>query len=344
MGNSVRRHPLAAAGLAAAAVLALLPLVVSPYALIVVSHVLILAIACLGVNLLLGYAGLLSLGHAAYFGLGAYAGAFLRVFGYLGSFEAYLLSGLAASTAAAALVGLLCLRATRIYFTILTLAFGQVIHSLFVAGHVFRLAGDVGQGLYFVGEGGLYLPRLTMAGIEVSAERFPGVLYYVIAGAFLGCALVMWRIVHSPFGKALQAVRDNETRARFVGIPVGWCRWAAFVIAGAYAGLAGGLAGELDRQVTPEQLHWLLSAEFVLAIVVGGSRHFLGPVLGAVLLTLLEELALRVTLYHGMVLGALLIAVVFAFPGGAAGLLGRLRRPGGESAPQWGAGSPGRHA
>jgi branched-chain amino acid transport system permease protein len=325
MGNSVRRHPLAAAGLAAPVLLALLPLVVSPYALIVVSHVLILAIACLGVNLLLGYAGLLSLGHAAYFGLGAYAGAFLRVFGYLGSLEAYLLSGLAASTAASALVGLLCLRATRIYFTILTLAFGQVIHSLFVAGHVFRLAGDVGQGLYFVGEGGLYLPRLTMAGIEVSSERFPGVLYYVIAAAFLGCALVMWRIVHSPFGKSLQAIRDNETRARFVGIPVGWCRWAAFVIAGAYAGLAGGLAGELDRQVTPEQLHWLLSAEFVLAIVVGGSRHFLGPVLGAVLLTLLEELALRVTLYHGMVLGALLIAVVFAFPGGAAGLLGRLR-------------------
>jgi branched-chain amino acid transport system permease protein len=328
MGNSVRRHPLAAAGLAAAAALAHLPLAVSPYALIVVSHVLILAIACLGVNLLLGYAGLLSLGHAAYFGLGAYAGAFLRVFGYLGSFEAYLLSGLAASAAAAALVGLLCLRATRIYFTILTLAFGQVVHSLFVAGHVFRLAGDVGQGLYFVGEGGLYLPRLTMAGIEVSSERFPGVLYSVIAAAFLGCALLMWRIVHSPFGKALQAVRDNETRARFVGVPVGWCRWMAFVIAGAYAGLAGGLAGQLDRQVTPEQLHWLLSAEFVLAIVVGGSRHFLGPVLGAVFLTLLEELALRVTLYHGLVLGALLIAVVFAFPGGAAGLLGRLRSSG----------------
>ena len=326
MVNSVRRHPLAAAGLTAAAVLALLPSIVSPYTLIVVSHVLILAIACLGVNLLLGYAGLLSLGHAAYFGLGAYAGAFLRVFGYLTSFEAYLLSGLAASTTAAALVGLLCLRATRIYFTILTLAFVQVIHSLFVAGHVFRLAGDVGQGLYFAGEGGLYLPRLTMAGIEVASDRFPGVLYYVIAAAFLGCALVMWRIVHSPFGKSLQAVRDNETRARFIGIPVGWCRWEAFVVAGAYAGLAGALAGELDRQVTPEQLHWLLSAEFVLAIVLGGSRHFLGPVLGAILLTLLEELALQVPLYHGMALGALLIAVVVAFPGGAAGLLGRLRR------------------
>jgi branched-chain amino acid transport system permease protein len=318
-----------ASALAAAAGFAALPLLISPYALIVVSHALILSIACLGVNLLLGYAGLLSLGHAAYFGLGAYAGGFLRVFGYLGSLEAYLLSGLAASTALAALIGALCVRATRIYFTILTLAFAQVIHSLFVAGHVFRLAGAVGQGLYFVGEGGLYLPRLTMAGFEISADRFAGMLYYVIAATFLVSTVVMWRIVHSPFGKALQAIRDNETRARFVGIPVAWCRWTAFIIAGSFAGLAGALAGELDRQVTTEQLHWLLSAEFVLATVVGGSRHFLGPVLGAVMMTLLEELALRVTLYHSMVLGVLLITAVFVFPGGAAGLIARLagRRP-----------------
>jgi branched-chain amino acid transport system permease protein len=326
MGNIAARHPRMAAGLAAAATLAILPEIVSPYSLIIVSHGLILSIACLGVNLLFGYAGLLSFGHAAYFGLGAYAGAFLRIFGYLGSFEAYLLSGMACSTVAAALVGLVCVRATRIYFTVLTLAFGQVIHSLFVAGHVFRLAGDVGKGLYFVGEGGLYLPRLTMAGVEISADRFPGMLYYIIAGALLASTTVMWRIVHSPFGKALQAIRDNETRARFVGIRVGWCRWMAFVIAAMFAGLAGGLAGELDRQVTPEQLHWLLSAEFVLAIVVGGSRHFFGPVLGALMMTFLEEFALRVTLYHGMALGALLITVVFVFPGGVAGLLVRLRR------------------
>jgi branched-chain amino acid transport system permease protein len=327
MGNVLRRHPLLAAVLATAAVLAVLPYFVSAYAVIIVSHVLILSIACLGVNLLLGYAGLLSLGHAAFYGLGAYAGGFLRVFGYLGSFEAYLLSGLVASTGTAALIGLLCVRTTRIYFTVLTLAFGQVIHSLFVAGHVFRLAGAVGQGLYFVGEGGLYLPRLTMLGIDLSVERFPTALYYVIAAAFLGSTLLMWRIVHSPFGKALQAIRDNETRARFVGVSVGWCRWGAFVIAGTFAGLAGGLAGELDRQVTTEQLHWLLSAEFVLAIVLGGSRHFLGPVLGAILITALEEFALRVSLYfHGLVLGALLVAVVFVFPGGVAGLLDRLRR------------------
>ncbi|HET8576254.1 MAG TPA: branched-chain amino acid ABC transporter permease [Methylomirabilota bacterium] len=322
----MRRHRLLAAGVAAAGGLAVVPLVVSPYGVIIVSHALILAIACLGVNLLLGYAGLLSLGHAAFFGLGAYAGGFLRVFGFLGSFETYLLSGLAASAVLAALIGALCVRATRIYFAVLTLAFGQVIHSLFVAGHVFRLAGAAGQGLYFVGEGGLYLPRLTMAGHEISAERFPTVLYYIIAAAFLGATLVMWRIVHSPFGAALQAIRDNETRARFVGIPVGWSRWLAFVIAGTFAGLAGALAGELDRQVTTEQLHWLLSADFVVAIVAGGSRHFLGPVLGAFLMTILEEFALSVSLYHGLTLGALLIAVVFVFPSGVAGLLAQLSR------------------
>jgi branched-chain amino acid transport system permease protein len=335
VGTLVRRHPLLACGIAAVAGFAVLPLLLSPYGVIVVSHVLILAIACLGVNLLLGYAGLLSLGHAAFFGVGAYAGAFLRVFGYLATFEAYLLSGLLASAALAALIGALCVRATRIYFTVLTLAFGQVIHSLFVAGHVFRLAGDLGQGLYFVGEGGLYLPRLAMAGIDVPAERFSTVLYYVITAAFLGATLLMWRIVHSPFGAALKASRDNETRARFVGVRVGWCRWAAFVIAGTFAGLAGALAGELDRQVTTEQLHWLLSAEFVLATVIGGSRHFMGPILGALVMALLEELAFRVSSYHGLVLGALLIAVVFVFPGGVAGLLAQLGRrrapePGGQ--------------
>ncbi len=305
-------------------VLAALPGALSPYGLVVASHALVVAIACLGVNLLFGYMGLLSLGHAAYFGLGAYAGGFLRILGYLASFEAYLFSGLLASTALGAFVGLLCVRAPRISFTILTLAFGQMVHALFVAGHVFRLAGDVGKGIFFVGEGGLYIPRLTMLGVELGPARFSLILYYVIATAFLACALLMWRIVHSPLGKALQAIRDNETRARLIGIRVGWCRWVAFVVSAAFTALAGGLAGELDRQVTTDQLHWLLSAELILAIIVGGSRHFLGPVLGAFLVTLLEEVASRASLYQGLVLGALLIAAVFAFPAGVAGSLATL--------------------
>lgn len=312
-------RPAVTLGIAGTLALAALPAALSPYGLILASHALVLAIACLGVNLLFGTAGLLSLGHAAYFGLGAYTGAFLRVFGYVGSFEAYLLSGLLASTALAAVVGLLCARATRLYFSILTLAVAQIVHALFVAGHVFRLAGPVGQGLFFVGEGGLYLPRLPMAGVELSPTHFPLALYYVILSGFLAAMLLMERLLASPFGKALRAIRDNETRARLIGIRVGWHRWTAFVISAAFTALAGALAGELDRQVTPEQLGWLLSAELILVAVVGGSRHLAGPILGAVVVTLLDELASRAAVYHGFVLGALLITSVFLFPGGVAG-------------------------
>jgi branched-chain amino acid transport system permease protein len=295
-----------------------MPALLSPYALVLASHALVLGIAGTGVNLLLGYGGLLSLGHAAYFGLGAYTGGFLHLFAGQSSLEGYLLSGIAASTLLGGVVGALCVRATRIYFTILTLAFAQVVHSLFIAGIVFRLAGDVGKGLFFVGEGGLYLPRFTLAGAEVTPERFPTVLYYLIAACFLGSTVLMWRIVGSPFGKALQAIRDNEMRARSIGLRVRLHRWAAFVISAGFAGLAGGLAGELDRQVTPEQLHWLFSAQLVVAIVLGGSRRLLGPAIGALAVTLLQELALRASLSHGLVLGALLVAAVFAFPRGVA--------------------------
>ena len=311
-------------GLVAVIGLGAVPGLLSPYALVLASHALVLGIACTGVNLLLGYGGLLSLGHAAYFGLGAYTGGFLRLFAGWGSLEGYLFSGVLASTLLAAFVGALCVRATRIYFTVLTLAFAQTVHSLFIAGIVFRLAGDVGTGLFFVGEGGLYLPRLTLAGLDVAPERFPTVLYYLIAACFLGSTMLMWRIVSSPFGKVLQAIRDNETRAWCIGIRVRLHRWTAFVISGGFAGLAGGLAGELDRQVTPEQLHWLFSTQLILTIVLGGTRQFWGPVVGAFAFGILEDLSLRGIEYRGIVLGVLLITIVFAFPGGVVGSAARV--------------------
>lgn len=303
----------------AAIALTLMPTVVSPYYVIVLSQALVFAIACLGLNLLLGNTGLLSLGHAAYFGVGAYTGGFLFTFFDVSSLEVYLLSGVLAATALAALFGFLCVQGTRIHFTILTLAFAQLVHSLFIAGIIFRLAGGVGRGLFLLGYGGLYIPRMTLLGINFPPELFTTALYYVIVAAFLASVGLMWLIVHSPFGKALQAIRENDNRAECIGIPVRTYRWRAFIISGVFTGLGGGLSGTLARQVTPEQLHWLFSAQLVLATMLGGSRHFLGPVVGAVAFTTLQELALRVTLYHGLVLGLLLIAVVFVFPEGLAG-------------------------
>lgn len=302
--------------LATVAVLLLLPELMSPYALIVLSYGLVLAIACLGVNLLLGTTGLLSLGHAAYFGLGAYTGGFLFSFFDIMGFETYLFAGVVAATALGSLFGALCVRVTRMHFSILTLALAQVVHSLFIAGVVFRLAGGEGRGLFLLGGGGLYLPRFSMLGQEVTPERFIPTFYYVILVAFLGSLGILWRISRSPFGMALRAIRDNEERAAFVGIPVRRYRWYAFIVSAAFAGLAGGLFGQLDRQVTPEYLHWLFSAKLVLAIVLGGMRHFLGPVVGALAFVGLQEIAARFTLLHGAILGALLIAVVRLLPGG----------------------------
>lgn len=297
----------------------LMPLLLPAYYLIELCYALVFSIACLGLNLLFGTTGMLSLGHAAYFGVGAYAGGFLYAFSPVSSLEVYLLSGVLAATALATVLGFLCVRATRIHFTILTLALAQVVHSLFISGAVFRPFGGVGRGLFVLGYGGLYIPRLTILGIDIPPNQYVSALYYVILVAFFGAVGLLWRISRSPFGKALRGIRDNDTRAEFIGIPVRRYRWQAFIISGVFAGLAGSLFGPLDRQVTPQQLHWLWSAKLVLAIVLGGSRHFLGPVLGAFAFVALQGIALPYVEYRDLVLGAVLIAVVFVFPGGIAG-------------------------
>ena len=327
----VTNRTLAVCAAGAAVALCFVPWILSPYHLIVFSYALVLAIACLGLNLLLGYTGLLSLGHAAYFGVGAYTGGFIFSFFTLTSLELYLLSGVAAATGLAAAIGFLCVQSTRMHFTILTLAFAQMVHALFVSGAVFRLAGGEGQGLFLMGGGGLYIPRFTILGTEFPPETFHTALYYVIAAAFLGCLIPTWVVVNSPFGKALQAIRDDEVRAACIGIRVRRYRWVAFILSGVVMGLAGGLFGQLDRQVTPQRLHWLFSAKLALATVLGGHRLFLGPVIGAFVFTGFQEFALRFTQYHSFILGITLIAVVLALPGGLTGgailCLNKLRAP-----------------
>ncbi len=305
----------AAAGL----VLVVMPSVLAVYPLFILSHMLVFAIACLAVNLLYGTAGSLSFGHATYFGVGAYTGAFLYRFTPVNSFELYLAAGILSATLFAAVIGFLCARSTKIFFTLLTLSFSMVVYSLVIDGAVFQLMGGVGWALYLLGEGSMYIPRLTILGAEVPAGEFIAVFYHIIVLAFLASALVLWRIGASPFGQALRAIRDNELRAVFIGIPVWRYRWRAFIISGVFTGLAGGLYGQLARQITPDQLHWLFSAKLILAIVLGGSRHFLGPVLGAFGFVLLDELASQWSVGRSMMFGALLIIVVFAFPRGMAG-------------------------
>lgn len=322
-----RPGPLASLLLAAGAALALLlaPAVLGDYPLIVLCHMLVFAIACLSLNLAYGTAGMLSLGHAAFFGAAAYAGAFLYRFYPVGSFELYLLAGVATSTMLAAVIGFFCVRTTKIFFTILTLAFSMVVYSLVINGAIFRLFGGVGWGLYLLGGGSMYLPRLTILGAEYAPRAFIPAFYNVIVAAFTLSLLILWRIGASPFGQALRAIRDNDVRAAFLGIPVRTYRWYAFILSGAFAGLAGGLYGQLARQITPDQLHWLFSAQLVLATVLGGSRHFLGPVLGAFVFIGLDEIASQWTVGRYTLFGVLLIVVVLAFPQGIAGGLSAAR-------------------
>jgi branched-chain amino acid transport system permease protein len=314
--------------LATAAALAAMPALLPPYPLILVSYALALAIACLGLNLLYGTTGLLSLGHATYFGIGAYAGGFLFHVFDVQSLEAYLLTGVLAAGALAAALGAFCVRVTRIHFTILTLALGMIVHALFFAGIVFKLGGDYGKGMFYIGYGGIVLPRFTILGCEPEPEDFIPVFYYVILAALAATLAILWRISRSPLGLTLRGIRDNDVRAEFIGIRLANLRWRAFVLSGLITGLAGCLYAQLDRQVTPEQLHWIFSAKLVVAIILGGTREFLGPVVGAFGLVALQEISPGRTIYDGLVLGIVLIVVMLALPAGITGTIMHLARRG----------------
>ncbi len=295
-----------------------LPFVVPPYQTVLLSYGLVFAIAALGFNLLLGYTGLLSFGHSAYFGTGAYAVAFIVKYLKLESMEAFLLGGILASGAVAALFGLLCVRYTKIFFGILTLALSQVLWSL--AFKFFWVTG---------GSDGLRVPTPTLLGgtVRAGGDKFEFLshrYYFYVLAVFVICVAVMWVIVHSPFGKALQSIRDNETRAEFVGVQVWHYRWVAFLISGMFTGLAGALWVPLNGLTTPDILHWTFSGRMVFFTVLGGFQTFFGPIVGAVIYNYLETYAVGNTVYWQMVLGIVLVVLVLALPAGVVGTLRRL--------------------
>ena len=256
-------------------VLGVLPLILPPFDTLQVSYGLILGIAALGFNLLLGYTGLLSFGHSAFFGTGAYAAAFLVKYWGVRSMEAFIVAGVLGSLLVAALIGAVCVRYTRIFFGILALALSQVLWSL--AMKLFWVTG---------GTDGLRVPTPTLLGgaftqafgVQTDKTAFLAHrYYYYVLAVFVVATAVMWVIVHSPFGKALQAIRDNEVRAEFVGVQVRRYRYVAFLVSGAFTGLAGVLWVPLNGLTTPEVLYWPFSGRIVFMAVLGGFRTFWGP-------------------------------------------------------------------
>lgn len=302
-------------------VVALLPRFIDLYQTELLIYGLTFAIAALGFNLLLGYTGLLSFGHSAYFGVGAYTVAFIVRDLHVQSMELCILGGLASTLVVSALFGYVCVRHTRIFFGILTLALSQVLWSL--AFKFFWVTG---------GTDGIRVPRsgvTLLAGLvdfkgPGAYQKFVYSYYYYVLVLFLIATAVMWVIVHSPFGKALQAIRDNETRASFVGIRVRRYRWLAFVISGFFTGLAGALWVPLNGLTTPEILYWPFSGEIVFMTVLGGFRTFSGPIVGAIAFNYLKVYAVASSQYWQMVLGVVLVILVLALPTGIVGTLARL--------------------
>ena len=299
--------------------LILLPTFVETYQIQLVTYGLIAAIAALGFNLLLGYTGLLSFGHSAYFGLGAYTVAF--VVQRLGphSMEFYILIGIPVVAIASALFGYVCVRHTRIFFGILTLAISQVVYSLALK-------------LYWVtgGSDGLRVPRpaLLLGLLNFSGPRgfqqFITSYYYYVLAIFVVCVVLMWVVVHSPFGKALQAIRDNEVRARFLGLRIRRFRWISFVVSGTVTGLAGILWVPLNGLTTPDVLYWTFSGEIVFSALLGGFRNFTGPIVGGIVFTYLKTYAVATTEYWQLLLGVVLVTLVLVLPTGIVGGLSTL--------------------
>jgi branched-chain amino acid transport system permease protein len=232
--------------------------------------------------------------------------------------EVYILVGLALSGVVSAVFGYVCVRHTRIFFGILTLALSQVLWSL--ALKLFWVTG---------GTDGLRVPRPTLVGglftfTSGGFSRFISHYYYYVLVLFFICVLVMWVIVHSPFGKALQAIRDNETRAAFVGLRVRRFRWVAFLISGMFTGLAGILWVPLNGLTTPDILYWPFSGEIVFLTLLGGFRNFTGPIVGGIVFTYLKTYAVASTEYWQLLLGLVLVILVLVLPTGIVGALARL--------------------
>jgi branched-chain amino acid transport system permease protein len=307
-------------------VLLFVPQMAGPYQTQLFTYGLIFAIAALGFNLLLGYTGLLSFGHSAYFGVGAYSAAFMVKYLGIGSMELFILGGVLLAAIVSAVFGYICVRHTRIFFAILALALSQVLWTL--AYKFFWVTGGTDGIRVAFAKMTLLAGMLEFTG-SGSYEKFVTSYYYYVLVLFIVCTGLMWVIVHSPFGKALQAIRDNETRAQFVGVQIQRYRWFAFLISGTFTGLAGTLWVPLNGLVTPDILYWPFSGEIVFMAVLGGFRNFSGPIVGAVAFNFLKAYAVASTQYWQFMLGFVLVVLVLVLPtgivGGGAKLMARLR-------------------
>jgi branched-chain amino acid transport system permease protein len=298
--------------------LALFPLVGSTFYLQLGAKILIMAIFALSLDLLVGHTGMVSLGHAAYFGLAAYVLALISPKYEAANLWLTLPAAMGAAAVAALIIGALVVRTGGVYFIMVTLAFAQMIYAVF---HDTKIAG---------GSDGIYItvrPELNIAGFKPLNLENPAEFYYL---ALLLLAFVFWflsRLLHSPFGRALAGIRINEQRMRSIGYPVFAYKLAAFAVAGGLAGLAGYLAACQFGFVNPDILAWHQSGIVLMMVILGGMGRLHGAVLGAfVYITLQEIFSTPAVLgdyakHWQLAMGALIVVIVLAFPHGIGGLI-----------------------
>jgi len=278
------------------------------------SRVVILALAAMALNFLLGYTGVLSFGHAAYFGLGAY-GAAMTIKYFTPSTPLAMLVGTVVGTVAAAIIGPLIARLRGVYFAMCTIAFGQVFY--FIA---FQWSSVTG------GDDGLSawhrMPiNLGFTSIDIFADN--KALYYFALAVFAVCVGVMAFLLRSPFGRTLLAIRENERRARFLGVPVDRHIWMSWVISCFFVSIAGTLYALLNDFVDPRALRWDQSGNFVIMAVLGGMRSFWGPLIGAAIFIVLQDYVSSQTENWMSFIGLFFVLIVLFFPRGVLGLIKR---------------------
>jgi branched-chain amino acid transport system permease protein len=278
------------------------------------SRMLVMGLAAMSLNFLLGFTGVLSFGQAAYFGLGAY-GAGMTIKYLVPSTPLGMLVGVATGALAAGLIGALIVRLRGVYFAMATIAFGQVFY--FIAYRWNSVTG---------GDDGLSGWRRVPIDLGVTKVDILGndlAFYYMVLICFAVAVAIMAALLRSPFGRTLLAIRENERRAGFLGLPVDFHIWLSFVIAGLFAALAGTLYALLNNFADPHDLHWTQSGEFVIMAVLGGMRSFWGPLLGAGIFVVLEDYVSTRTENWESFIGLFFVLVVLFFP---RGLLGLIRR------------------
>ena len=296
--------------------LVLLPVYVeftgSRFLLTLFSRIVILALAAVSLNLILGYGGMMSFGHAAYLGIGGYSVGILAYEGVTSGFVQWPVA-LLVSALFALVIGALSLRTRGVYFIMITLAFAQMAYYI-VAG-LARYGGDDGLTIEKRSQ---FFPPLNLS----NKMQF----YYLCLALLFASIYLVWRIVNSRFGLAVQGARSNDTRMRAIGFPTYRYKLTCFVIAGTLCGLSGALLANHTDFVSPAMMYWTRSGDLIIMVVLGGMGSTFGPLFGAVALLVLEEVLSGITEYWQIILGPLLLLVVLFARGGIDGLLGKVRQ------------------